>query len=215
MSAVETKQMLAELSQELEHHPELTKEMKAKIMAEAPDMLRKRAESMALDEDTVQEVTAPVSRGEINAGNTTKQMSFSLDTTKFADGSYLIKVAASDRLSNPTGALTGEDASGAFIISNKPPKIMLFKKTAAIGADKSARVEGVAYSNLVTIAGVQYRVGAGDWAAAAPDDGIFDSKFAGFTIVTQPLENGVQTIEVKAIDQAGNSATTKITVRVQ
>ncbi len=127
----------------------------------------------------------------------------------------MIKVIASDRLSNPIDSRTDEAISEPFTVSNKPPNVAAFEKTLTVQVDKSARMEGVAYHDLVGIAGVQYKVGPEDWASAAATDGIFDSQFEPFVITTQPLAKGEHTIEVKAIDRAGNSATTKTTVKIK
>ena len=122
---------------------------------------------------------------------------------------------ASDKLSNPTGALTGESVSEPLVVSNKPPTVLLFKKDITVQPDKSVKLEGAGFHSMIGIAGVQYRVGNGDWTAAAADDGIFDTAFESFSIVTQPLPKGSHTIEVKAIDQAGNSASAKVSVKVE
>ena len=203
-------QMLTEMAAELDKHPEIPQEVKDKILADAPGMVEAEPREQAVGEPADESSTA-----EKPPANSTKQTSLSWDTAKFKDGTYLIKVVASDRLSNPIDALTGEAVCEPIIVTNKAPKVFAFKKTLTVRPDKSATVEGFARQELVGIAGVQYKTGTSEWAAAAAADGIFDSNFEAFTIMTQPLKKGEHVIEVKALDQAGNSATTKVTAKVE
>jgi hypothetical protein len=149
------------------------------------------------------------------ASNGTKSTSLAWDTTKYADGTYLVKVVASDRVSNPSDTMTGEIVSDPIVLSNKTPRVAAFKKTVTIQSDRSARIEGAAYHDFIGLAGVQFRVDSGDWLAAAATDGIFDSTFEAYVIATRPLEIGNHTVEVKAVDQAGNAGTAKVTVKVE
>jgi len=57
-------------------------------------------------------------------------------------------------------------------------------------------------------------VDGGDWAAAAPDSGMFDSPSEDFTITTPNLSLGSHKVEVQAIDAAGNAATATVDVKV-
>jgi len=203
-------QMLAEMAAELEKHPDIPQEVKDKILAEAPGMIEAESSELAAGKPAEE----PPSEAKPPA-NSTKQTSLSWDTAKFKDGTYLIKVVASDRLSNPVDALTGEAVCEPIVVTNKAPEVFAFKKTLTVLADKSVTLEGFARQELVGIAGVQYKTGSSEWAAAAASDGIFDSNFEAFTITTQPLKKGEHVIEVKALDQAGNSATTKVTAKVE
>jgi len=208
-SSDKKQQMLDAMSAELAKHPELPQEFKDQIMAQGPNITADDLDEIA----SLDAVTGPPAKP---GGSSSKQTSFSWDTSTQKDGTYLIKVIASDRLSNPVGALTDEAVSGPVIVSNKPPCLVIFKKSVAARADKSVFLQGVAFHSLMNIAGVQYRIDSCvDWAAAAADDGLYDSPFEAFTITTQPMDKGEHTIEIKAIDQAGNSATTKQTVKIE
>ena len=210
----ESKEALAQMADELSEYPEISQEMTDQILAEAAAMIEAQSEEPADDEapSSSEDSSAPAEKP---AGNSTKQTTFSWDTGKFEDGVYLIKVVASDKLSNPVDAMSGDAVSEAFTVTNQAPKVHVFNKTLTVQTDKSVRVEGIAYHDLVGIAGVQYKVGSGDWAAAAAADGIFDSDFESVIITTEPLEKGKHTIEVKAFDQAGNCATTETAVSVE
>jgi hypothetical protein len=204
---------ITDLVEELEKHPEIPQEVKDQIIANATNMA---TTSIQIAEHSSKEKlnTSNQQQGK-SSNNATKQTSYTWDTSQVKDGIYILKIIASDRISNPTEALTAEAVSEPVVVCNKPPKITAFKKAITIQADNSARIEGVAYQELVGIAGVQYRVDPSeDWIAAAATDGIFDSTFEPFTITTEPLQKGIHYIEIKAIDQAGNASTTKVDVIV-
>ena len=207
----DTEDMMAQLRSELDKHPEIPQEAKDKILEEAPGAIEKAidAASKPADESTDDE--------EEDSGtgqSSTKQTSYNWDTTKVPDGSYLIKVVATDRTSNATGYLTDEKIVGPVIVANTPPKVFASQKDVKVNADRTAVLSGYASGSLVPVVGVQYRVDSGDWMAAAASDGIFDSPSEGFAVTTQPLAKGKRTIEVKAVDAAGNSATAKVTADV-
>ena len=141
-----------------------------------------------------------------------KETSYSWDTTEVPDGTYQIQVIASDKPSNPVGALTGKSVSNPFLIANALPKLTL--GTPALGTDKSVTVQGTATTSLAFVRAVQGRADSGDYVAASADDGLFDSGSEAWTLVLPPLSSGSHKIEVQALDRAGNSVTQSVTVRV-
>jgi len=212
ISASDPEQMLAEMAAELDRHPEIPQDVKDKLLAEAPGMIADQQDRAAKQDAQSSEEAPPDQKPESNG---TKQTSLTWDTAKNADGTYMVKVVGSDKAANPTDGLTGEAISEPIVICNKPPRVSAFKKTVTIQADRCVTLEGFALQEVTGIAGVQYRVGKGDWASAIPTDGLFDSSFESFTIKTEPLEKGEYTMEVKAISQAGRSATAKLPVKVE
>lgn len=54
------------------------------------------------------------------------------------------------------------------------------------------------------LTGVQYRLNAGPWQAATAGDGKFDSPAEAYNFTTAPLSPGMYTLEVAALDSAGN-----------
>ena len=199
----EQKDVMAEVEAELDKHPDIPPEMREQILAEA--------EAMSQAGDMVPPSAPPTSSPNKNGTKRTKQ---SWDTTKMKDGEYIIKVVASDKSSNPVGALTKEDISEAFTVCNTPPTVNVFDETITVGGDNSASAEGFASHEMVAVVGVQFRVDGGDWAAAAASDGIFDTGSEPFIITTEVLTKGDHKIDVKAIDEAGNTTETKFTVTV-
>lgn len=205
-------EVIAQMMAELDQHPEIPQEIKDQMIAEAPQMIEEAKSQTPPEESTDETVAEPDSTP---ANNGTKSTNQTWDTTKYPDGTYLVKVVALDRNSNPADPMTGEAISDPLVVSNKAPRVVAFKKTITILADNSARIDGAATHSFVGLAGVQFKVDKGDWAAAGATDGIFDSMFEPFTLTTQPLTKGDHTVEVKAVDQAGNAASTKVTVKVE
>jgi sugar lactone lactonase YvrE len=141
-----------------------------------------------------------------------KETSYSWDTTQVADGYYQIEVAASDKPSNPVGALIAKAVSKPFLIANTAPILTL--GTPTVNADKSVTLHGTAQTGLAFVQTVQAQVDGGDPVAASADDGLFDSSREPFTLTVSGLTSGPHKIEVQALDQAGNKATQTVSVTV-
>ncbi len=135
------------------------------------------------------------------------------NTAEAEDGTYVIKVVASDKPSNADDPLTDTIISDPFTICNKGPELKLGRKTMTVKGASTATITGTATSGLVEIAGVQYRVDGGDWAAASADSGMFAGPAESFTITTPKLTEGAHKVEVQAIDTAGNSSTATVEVK--
>ena len=142
-------------------------------------------------------------------GGTQKETTKSWDTTVVPDGSYLLKVIVSDQTSNPADALTGQAISEPFTIVNALPKISLRTPKVMPGGIVSG--EGAVSQSLVAVTAVQYRVDGGDWVAASPREGLFDSQHVSFLFMTASLPAGKHTVEVEAFNAAGSKATEKPT----
>ena len=197
--------LMSQLKSELDEHPEIPKDVKDKMIESAPAAIEK-AVSASSDE------SEPADQGPAGGGST-KQTSYTWDTTKVPDGNYLLKVVASDRVSNATGFMTDEKIIGPIMVANTAPKVEAFSKSLKVSADGSAYVEGHAKGS-VPMAGVQYKVDNEDWMAAAASDGMFDTLSESFIVTTESLPKGSHNIEIKAIDAAGNAASAKVTASV-
>jgi hypothetical protein len=147
--------------------------------------------------------------------NSTRETSRALDTKTLPDGYYRLKVVASDRASNATGALTAEAVSEPFVICNALPTLFLLSSSVRVNADRTVYLEGSATQRLIPITAVQYRISGGEWLAAAPVDGIFDSMTENFAISTGPLAPGTYTLEVKAFNATNATVTSRLTVEVK
>ena len=192
----------------------------------AVDITSKIAAELTKAKDVPEEMKKPIISGITGAntagsspaakaaGSPSTSTSYSWDTSAVEDGTYLVKVIVSDKSSNANDSLTDTVISERIIICNKAPEVKLGRKTMQMKAATPATITGTATSKLVEITGVQYRVDGGDWSAASPDSGMFDSPSEDFTITTPNLSVGSHKIEVQAIDAAGNAATATVDVKV-
>jgi hypothetical protein len=128
---------------------------------------------------------------------------FVWDTTSVPDGTYVIKVEASDAPSNsPTTALVGELESASFDIDNTPPRIE-FDPKAKPG---SRTISFVVRDDHSPIQRVEYSLDASRWRIVYPKDGIPDSRVEEFEIALEASEAGRNVI-IRATDAMNNVAT--------
>ena len=128
------------------------------------------------------------------------------DTTSVPNGTYVVKVAASDQPSNTLGAvLSGELESSAFDIDNAPPAITVTSQR-AVGARTTISFD--VRDEWSSIQKVEYSLDAQRWQVVYPKDGIFDSLAEAFdlTLDTTLVTRG---IIIRAYDAKNNSATAR------
>src|SRR5262245_5798803 len=126
------------------------------------------------------------------------------DTTSVPDGTYYVKVAATDTPSNsPDTALIGEFESVSFDIDNTPPVIEL--KSATRTGDK-ASVSFAVRDEQSAVLRVEYSLDASKWRVAYPVDGIPDSRREEFVVT---VEDGAaaRSVIIRATDAMNNVAT--------
>ncbi len=188
-------EIVDKVKSELEKSPDVPEDMKKKVLDKLPE-----------------------SNSSSNGGSASKKPStnttYSWNTKDVEDGTYIVKVVASDKTSNAFGALTDEVISDPLVVCNSAPKLTLYKTGIELKAVGAATLAGSALSKLVEIAGVQFRVDGGQWTAAACDDGLFDSSYESFSLTTGELSTGEHKVEVQAIDAAGNAASGTVEVEV-
>jgi len=147
-----------------------------------------------------------------------KESVYEWDTRGVADGSYEVKVIASDKLDNAAGeAKDAARVSGTFVVDHTPPAIGELK--VALEGNK-VTISGEAKDATSAVVDVRFRVdgqisGGGDWQPAAASDKIFDSAQEAFTVVTGPLSAGGHRVTVRATDSQGNSSYKTVTVVVK
>lgn len=127
---------------------------------------------------------------------------FSFDTLNFPDGTYYLKLEASDRPSNPTeSALKTEKVGQPFVIDNSQPE---FQTVTAVKQGAMLQMEFTvtdAYSNIEEI---KYMVRPGQWQVVFPVDGICDSKSEHFKFSVNLPAGADNMITVRARDSHGN-----------
>lgn len=129
---------------------------------------------------------------------------FVWDTSSVPNGTYVLKVAASDRKSNPPDtALTGELESSSFEIDNVAP-------TVQIGALRRDGTRFVVPADVrdgdSPISKVEYSLDAQRWQTAFPRDGILDGRQETFEIRLDADASG-RTLVIRATDALGNVGT--------
>ena len=131
------------------------------------------------------------------------------DTTSVPDGTYVMKIAASDAPSNsPDTTLTGELESVSFEIDNSPPRIEL-----QTPAKPNARtITFVVRDDSSSLQRVEYSLDASRWRTVYPKDGIADSRREEFEVTLEASEVG-RSVLIRATDAMNNVATAVSDVR--
>ncbi len=138
---------------------------------------------------------------------------YTLDGASIADGTYVVKVTASDRLSNPPDvSLEGEMVSRAFTISNSGPGLTL---TPPQVSGRNATVQFTAQALIATLHQAEYQLDGGDWIVILPDDGITDGRSESYSLTLEGLAPGDRAISVRVIDSVGNIAARRETLRIR
>ena len=135
---------------------------------------------------------------------------FVWDTTSVPDGTYVVKVAASDAPSNSPGtALVGEMESVTFDIDNTPPRIDV--QPAARAGVRTTIVFAVR-DEQSPVQRVEYSLDASRWRVVYPRDGIPDSRREEFEVTLDETE-AARSVILRATDAMNNVATAVAEVR--
>ena len=126
------------------------------------------------------------------------------DTSSVPNGTYVLKVLASDRKSNPADtALGGELESSSFDIDNVAPSVQIGTlRKDGTGFIVPADIRDA--DSAVTT--VEYSVDAQRWQIAFPRDGILDARLESFEIRLDADAAG-RTLVIRATDALGNVGT--------
>ena len=137
--------------------------------------------------------------------------SYALDTTSMSDGRYIIKVNATDKLSNPPNfAKSTEKISDPFDIDNSQP--MVTDITATANEDQTYQISCTAEDLSSHIQKAVYKIDSDEhWQVIFPDDSIFDSKRETLLLHTNSLPAGEHTITIRVTDAAGNTGVGRAT----
>ena len=137
---------------------------------------------------------------------------YTIDGVSLPDGTYTVKVVASDRSSNPAQqALEGELVSKPLVISNTSPVLEL----------EAPQVEGSrtvlkfkAHSQASVIHQTEYSVDSGEWNILFPEDGIADSGSEQYTLGTEEMGSGEHAITIRVVDSVGNIGTGRTSISI-
>lgn len=128
------------------------------------------------------------------------------DTTSVPNGTYVVKVVASDQPSNtPGAALDGELESSAFDIDNAPPTVTVSSVRPAGGR---TTIQFEVRDDWSAVSKVEYSLDAQRWQVIYPRDGIFDSRDEQFelTLDNDTVRRG---LIIRAFDAKNNSTTAR------
>jgi hypothetical protein len=128
------------------------------------------------------------------------------DTTSVPNGTYMIKVVASDASANPPGAaLVAERESDTFDIDNAPPMITVNSVSREAGR---TIVRFVVKDADFPVQRVEYSLDADRWRPLYPRDGIADSRTEEFEL-TLDQDVTEKAIILRAFDGMNNVATAR------
>jgi hypothetical protein len=127
---------------------------------------------------------------------------FAFDTLAYSDGTYFLKVTASDVPSNPPGTeLQAERVGPPFVIDNSLPTVKGF--TVARGGG-GLNMSFQAQDAFSTIEEVKVLVRPGEWRVVFPVDGIADSTTESFKFSMKLPANAENLVTVRVRDAFGN-----------
>lgn len=126
------------------------------------------------------------------------------DTTSVPDGSYTVRIVASDAPTNaPGSALAGETESVTFDVDNTPPRIDIEPPRRD---PRGVVLEFVVRDDHSAVERVEYSVEAERWKPIYPKDGLPDSRVEQFELVLEG-DAAARSVIIRATDAMGNVAT--------
>ncbi|MBI4481479.1 MAG: hypothetical protein HY652_01180 [Acidobacteria bacterium] len=137
---------------------------------------------------------------------------YTIDSNTLPDGTYLVKVVASDSSSNPSQeALLGELISKTFDINNTPPSIEILSNQTLT---RRVEVAFRAQDRTSRVYQAEYSLDGGEWQLIFPKDGIADSKQEDFTLKTEELSSGEHTLGLRVTNTVGVTGTHKLVLKI-
>jgi hypothetical protein len=135
---------------------------------------------------------------------------FVWDTTSVPDGTYVVRVTASDAPSNaPATALTGDLESASFDVDNTAPRI---EAQPATHAGTRSTLTFTVRDDQSAVQRVEYSLDASRWRMVYPKDGIPDSRREEFEVTVEDSEAG-RSVIIRATDAMNNVATAVVTLQ--
>lgn len=131
-----------------------------------------------------------------------EETSMNFDTSQLPDGTYELRLTATDGQDNPDAPLTDVKEGIEFVIDNTPPSIAFTTE----GDEVVVRIT----DKLSTIGKVEYSADAQKWIRITPVDGISDSPSETYRLKRSALAG--KFVIVRAVDAFYNVATEAITL---
>ncbi len=134
-----------------------------------------------------------------------KENIFAWDTQTIPDGTYLIQIHVTDRLSNPGKfALNNTKESAPFDVDNSSPRLEV---TQVSRSGKGAVIQLKAEDQFSPIKQLQYSVTPGTWISVFPVDLIDDSPTETYKIEITEVPSAAEYVILKCLDQFQNAST--------
>lgn len=135
---------------------------------------------------------------------------FDWNTESVADGTYRVKVVASDERANPEAARTAHFmVSDAVLVDNRKPEVLGL-------AVEGSVVAGRALDTYSPVEKLDFAIDGGLWRPMGSIDGILDAISEPFRLaLPKDLAPGVHTIAIRATDAGGNIGVAQVSVRVK
>ncbi len=135
------------------------------------------------------------------------------DASQFADGYYMFRVRASDRVDNPDGQDRSDSRdSRAILIDNTPPQV---SKLRVQLKGNQATITGYVLDSWGPLTELVYVLDHQDPRPILPDDGMLDGPEETLTIVLPALSPGPHQVTVRAVDDASNIGVGEIMFQVK
>lgn len=134
---------------------------------------------------------------------------FDWDTSDLPEGRYVVKIEASDELSNPPDRVKKHESySTTIVVDNTPPAIVSLEA-------KGRRITGTATDGVGPIARIEMSVaGSGEWYPFFPRDGIYDQQREDFDVDVSPFTRaGHVTLSVRVYDRSNNFVVRHVTLQ--
>jgi len=129
------------------------------------------------------------------------------NTEGLPDGTYVVKVTASDERSEPRErALDTTFMSSPILVDNRKPEVLGL-------AVKYPYVSGRARDDQSPLVAMEYSIDGGDWQILSAADGICDDLVESFTIKLPTLPSGPHAVAVRVWDSADNVGAGGIQIR--
>ena len=140
------------------------------------------------------------------------QRCYSWQTDGMPDGTYQLKIVASDEFSNPlSDALQSERVSEFFDVDNTPPSLSDIRLD---DAGASLRLSFAATDDRSIISRAEFSIDSGKWRIAFPDGLLSDAKTESYNIPMASLDAGEHTVNVRVYDELQNVATASKVIRI-
>ncbi|HLK89118.1 MAG TPA: hypothetical protein VKZ18_04435, partial [Polyangia bacterium] len=130
------------------------------------------------------------------------------NTEGLPDGSYVVRVVATDERSQPRDRVLESSLDSApILVDNRKPEVVGL-------TPKYPFVSGRARDDQSPITSLEFAIDGGDWQVLSPSDGICDDLVESFTVKLPVLPPGPHAVTVRAWDSADNVGAASVTVRV-